>query len=233
MINKVEICYLCGAEIVEDFSKDHIPPKQFYATKLRRIHNPNLFTVPVHIECNQDYQKDEDYFVNSLVPLCNKTYSGSALLKDIERSIKKRPQSKRLALMIYKEFDTRPSGLILPPGVVVKRYDGKRIRNIIWKITRGLFFKEYNKVLPQATPKLIVIINPGKKPPEYFLLLSDVDFKGDYPGVFDYKFKVLEEVNNFHFWAMLFWDNIIVFSMFHDPECNCEQCKEISFNQNY
>lgn len=159
--DEINICYLCGEVIEDKLSRDHVPPKQFYATEIRKEHDPNLFTLPVHEKCNKEYQKDEDYFVNSLSPLCMDTYSGKAVIQDIEKRIIKRPQSRRLALMIYKEFELRPSGIVLPSGKVVKRYDGKRIRNVIWKITRGLFFKEYNKVLPIKTPKSIEIINPG------------------------------------------------------------------------
>jgi len=39
------ICYLCGKDILEseEINDDQVPPKQFYATNIRKIHNPNLF----------------------------------------------------------------------------------------------------------------------------------------------------------------------------------------------
>ncbi|MGD0917050.1 MAG: hypothetical protein ABSB22_11390 [Thermodesulfobacteriota bacterium] len=52
--------------------------------------------------------------------------------------------------MVLKEFDKRPSGLILPFGKVAKRFDGQRVWRVVWKIMRGLFLKEIGRFLPDV-----------------------------------------------------------------------------------
>ena len=41
-----------------------------------------------------------------------------------------------------------PSGLVLPGNKVVKRFQGKRLTRIAWKIVRGLNFHHHDVVLP-------------------------------------------------------------------------------------
>jgi hypothetical protein len=67
-----DVCYLCGLELVEPIDLDHVSPRQFYAPEVRKTHNPQLRTIPVHAECNKAFQKDEDYFVHTITPLFGK-----------------------------------------------------------------------------------------------------------------------------------------------------------------
>ena len=83
MKDEVNICYLCGQKLDANINYDHVPPRQLYAKSIRKIHTPNLFTLPVHESCNKSYQKDEDYFVHSLAPLAMHSYSGNAIWADI------------------------------------------------------------------------------------------------------------------------------------------------------
>ncbi len=225
MKGEINACYLCGQKLDVSIDDDHVPPRQFYAKSIRKIHALNLFTLPVHKSCNRSYQKDEDYFVHSLAPLAMHSYSGNAIWADISNQFK-RPQGKTIRQMIRKEFDRRPSGIILPRGKVLKRFNGKRIWRVVWKITRGLFFKEKSQFLPEDTPRLFKIISVDEKPPPEFAYVRDIPSRGQYPGVFDYKYADIAEFNNFHFWAMLFWDKIIMLIAFHDPECPCHKCKD-------
>lgn len=218
-----KICYLCGNELNSEMDKDHVPPKQFYSTEIRRKYSPNLFTLPVHKSCNFSYQLDEDYFLSSIAPLAGDSFSGEYIWQDIV-SKSKRPESKKLILKVYYEFQPNLSSLIMPKGKIIKRFDGKRIFNIVWKITRGLYFKENNKFLPENTPRNFEFLSVGQKPPVKFNYILNSESKGDYPGVFDYKYVEFKEINNFNVWAMLFWNRIIIFVMFHSPGCNCKVC---------
>ncbi len=226
-MNDIEnICYLCGKELDQGISRDHVPPKQFYPKNIRKNSNPNLFTIPVHTSCNKEYQNDEDYFVHSIAPLSKGSFSGNEIWKDITNQFK-RPQGNRIGKMVFKEFQERPSGLYLPKGKVVKRFDPKRVWRIVWKITRGLFFKEYGRFLPERTSNYFNVFSVNEKPPDYFDAVRNTPSKGQYPGVFDYKFICVQEINNFHLWAMLFWDRLITVVAFHDPECSCDMCQEV------
>lgn len=220
------LCYLCGLELDEEIDRDHVPPKQFYAKNLRRKHKPNLFTLPVHTKCNKSYQKDEDYFVHSIAPLSKGSYSGNEIWHDIAKRLR-RPQGQVIGRMVLREFEDRPSGLYLPGDKVLKRFDGKRVNRILWKIVRGLFYKEYIRFLPKETPRLFKIISVGEKPPPEFQLVQNTKSRGQYANVFDYKYTFMPEFDNFHLWAILFWNRIISLVAFHDPECKCATCSKL------
>jgi hypothetical protein len=217
----INICYLCGQELENEVDRDHVPPKQFYAHELRRKYGPNLFTLPAHSSCNKSYQKDEDYFVQSIGPLAMESYSGTALWEDIS-SRYERPQNRRLAHMVMKEFDERPSGLVLPFGKVVKRFDGDRVWRVVWKIVRGLYFKEVGQILPDDLSTKCEILSPGERPPQIYTPVLNSPSLGQYPGVFDYKY--IGFPGKMYLWAMLFWDRIIMFVGFHVPGCSCKFC---------
>lgn len=221
MKSETEICYLCGKELNkgQDINDDHIPPRQFYPSPIRKKSNPNLFTLPTHSSCNKAYQRDEEYFVNSLGPLANTSYAGKELWKDIVKQIH-RPESKGLTQKILNEFEQRPSGIILPPGLVGKRYDRSRIERVIWKITRGLFFKENRQVLSENTKKIIWIGYKGEGLSPLFPYVRNTLSKGDYPAVFDYKYIIKANSLNLwamNLWAMLLWDTFTAEILFKYP----------------
>jgi hypothetical protein len=207
MKNKIEICYLCGkilndAEAVSD--DDHVPPRQFFPSSIRKDANLKLFTLPTHASCNKSYQKDEDYFVNSLGPLAMNSYAGKEIWKDISKQIH-RKNSKGLVMKILNEFEKRPSGIILPHGMVGKRYNRNRIERVVWKITRGLFFNEHSQFIPENINKIIWISAYGDGLSPLFPYVRDTPTRGNYPGVFDYKYI---KVGNYNLWALLFWNTI-------------------------
>lgn len=219
------VCYLCGESLTGEIDLDHVPPRQLYAKNIRKMHNPNLFTLPTHKGCNKAYQNDEDYFVHSIAPLAMESYSGGQIWKDILRR-KQRPQGNLLHEKVYKEFDPTPSGLVLPDGKVIKRFDGKRVWRVVWKITKGLFFKEKNQFLPDDLPHNYKIYSAGERPDPEFENLRNTPSRGQYPGVFDYKYVDVPNLNDFHVWAFLFWDKLIFQVAFHDPKCPCEKCQK-------
>jgi hypothetical protein len=222
--NSTEICYLCGKKLIGVIDDDHVPPKQFYGSSIRGNHKLNLLTIPTHKACNHAFKLDEEYFVYSFAPLIQDSYSGNAVLNDVKRRFND-GLFVPLAHKIRKEFDKSPSGLILPKGKILKRFEGKRIYRVVWKITRGLFYHKENRYLPEDTPsRFIDISGPWERPSEYLSLINDVTSFGDYPGVFDYRYVQLPEVDGMYYWALLLWDRIIVQFVFHDPDCSCDKC---------
>lgn len=222
----VSVCYLCGKDLIEPTNRDHVPPKQLYTEEIRKKHSPNMLTIPVHEACNKSFQHDEDYFVNTLAPFALGSYSGDSLFRDVFKKYSdgiKRP----LVHKTLNEFERTPSGLILPENLVVKRFEGNRLHRVAWKIVRGLYFYHFNKVLPETTLNNLSIIPPGQVPPKEFLMaLSDLDGLGSYPGVFDYKFVEVPELEGFNYWGMLLWDRVILISAFHGLNCSCEECSK-------
>lgn len=224
MIENV-ICYLCGEIIEGPKSNDHVPPRQFYSKEIRKIHNPNLLTLPTHPNCNKSYQLDEEYFIHTMIPLVLNSYSGSSVFRELLSQYKSNRNIK-LSRKVLSEFEKRPSGLYLPPDIIGKRIDPDRTWRVVWKIVRGLFFYEYDRFLPENKPTMFKVVHPGEKPPQEFYFIPDTPKRGQYPGVFDYKYRDFPEVNDVHLWAMLFWDRLIMIAMFHDPNCECDKCNE-------
>jgi hypothetical protein len=190
------ICYLCGKPLNPPTNVDHPVMQQLFAPELRRKHNVQLITFDVHQACNFGYRSDEDYFVRSLLPFARGSVAGNAIygkaLKDF-RAGKQVP----LMTMVLGEFDANPSGLLLPGGKVAKRFAGKRIARVAWKIVRGLHFHHTGEVLPENWPTLSVQLFPLTEttPPEITLPSDVLAFaswapsRGRYPGVLDYKFE--------------------------------------------
>lgn len=224
MKGKPTVCYLCGLPLTAPISNDHVPPRQLYTAAIRKAHHPNLLTIPTHKECNLAYQHDEDYFANTLAPFAVGSYAGNSFLQDVWLKYAG-GEKQGLVGKILQEFERQPSGIALPEHLVVKRFDGKRIHRIAWKIIRGLYFHQYKEVLLEETPNNLEIVPPDQMPPKEFLVgLQDRPTHGQYPGVFDYKFAKFPEAQNLNYWAMLLWDRVILSMAFHDPTCTCEHC---------
>ncbi len=221
-----QTCYLCGKTIQGASSQDHVPPAQIYPSEYRsKDIMKNLLTLPTHVSCNTSYQSDEDYFVHTLGPLVHDSPAGKIFWKDYAQRIR-RPENRGLTEKVRREFlDATPAGILPPPGKMFKQYDGDRVRRVIWKITRGLFFKEYGRFLPEDTLRGFVLIDPDMAPPQEFAHVRDTPEKGQFPAFFAYKYISVKEPNNFHYWAFIFWDKLIITCAFHDPSCPCEKCQ--------
>jgi hypothetical protein len=212
--DKIEVCYLCGEALGDDYNqinKDHVPMRQLYSPEIRNKYCPQLLTLPTHKTCNSSYQLDEDYFINSIViPFSPDSYAGRSLYIDKMNKFRSGKQIK-LANRVLKEFDHKPSGLVLPYGKVAKRFDNSRVKRVIWKLIRGLYFHEHRFVLPSSNQNKIleICIRPNKPSDEFLNVLKSEPFRGNYPGVFDYRFKRVPE-SNYEHWEMCFLDRVII-----------------------
>ena len=222
-------CYLCGGPLSESTNNDHCPPLALFSKEIRQQHNlSQLITIPVHQSCNSSYQEDEQYFQAELIPFAPGSVAGDSSYKGYMAGLQKY-ENLRLAEKVLQEFELQPGGLQLPAGLVVKRQDGARISRVAYKIVRGLYFHHHRTTLPESISVGCTVTAPGQPPPEHFQLVRDlIDDKthGLYPGVFDYRFRVLEtDLGKLNYWAFLIWDRIIVTVHFHDPwSCQCEDC---------
>jgi hypothetical protein len=214
-----KICYLCGTQVPKDSkSKDHVPPEQIFAKSIRKQFNPQLLTLPTHLTCNQSFKHDEDYFVNTLLPHAIDSPAGWEFGQGLRAKIK---NGKEIPLFkkILSEFEDRPSGLILPKGLVVKRHDHIRIERIVWKIFRGLYFHHEGKFLPEETPHKFLEMLVGKpKESTYLPWLNTQPSNGKYPGVFDYRRLQLPSKKWPNLWAFLLWDSIVMIMAFQAPQ---------------
>jgi hypothetical protein len=209
---KAGLCYLCGKQLdASARSADHVPPKQIYPKAIREKHSPQLLTLPTHATCNKSHQADEDYLVATLVPLVRGTYAGNALWHEHQQRFHNRPTRQGLALKVLGEFEERPSGLSLPDGLVAKRMDGDRVARAMFKIARGLLWVHEGIVLPEALATTQKVYGPDEDPGPVMTVLADVPRMGQYPGVFDYAYKVAPLAPDEPWgcvFGMLFWDQL-------------------------
>jgi hypothetical protein len=223
-----EVCYLCGERLIQPIDYDHVPMKQLWAPQTRKEYALQLLTIPVHKTCNSSYQRDEDYLIKTILPFVPQSPSGSALFwKAIDEY--HRGQNRPLMQKVLKEFERAPSGLKLPRDKIVKRFDGKRVTRVAWKIVRGLHFHHTGQVLPDIWTKSVDLhlADENWDPPDHFkafMAMPNNVEHGKYGGVFSYRFLKFPEANDLHYWAMLILDRIIVIVMFHDLSCGCAEC---------
>ena len=102
------------------------------------------------------------------------------------------------------------------------RLDGVRVKRVMWKIVRGLYFIKHESVLPEDTPFYVASREPGNTSPsdfdELWELVKSSPQRGDYPGVFAYKHVyAAEEGARLHAWGMLWWDSQMWFVAHHAP----------------
>ncbi|MFC1556725.1 hypothetical protein ACFL5L_01925 [candidate division KSB1 bacterium] len=222
---KKKICYLCGKRIVGRISKDHLPPFQFFPENYRKDHDlSNLITLPTHPKCNFAYQKDEDYFVVSLTPAIKDNYLNFGVFERLKR-MSKRDQGRRLLNQVLGEFKKNIGNIYLPSHLAAKNVDSIRFRNIVWKLTRGVYFHEYCEVLPHSTEHTIFKIyqNVEEIPNEAaeIFRLSPEPFKGIHPRILEYKIVTLANMN---LWLLIFWQSFGALVFFHIDGCQCTEC---------
>ena len=162
-------CYLCGRPLSAPTSKDHCPPQALFSREIRQQHNVDqLNTIPVHSDCNASYSRDEEYLIATLVPFAPGSVAGNSIYKKVIADAGKDKRKLSLAEKILREFEPRPGGLYLPPGLVAKRQDGARIKRVAWKIVRGLYFDHHGVVLPETISVCCVLTLPGPAAPRAF-----------------------------------------------------------------
>ena len=207
------ICYLCGngidRKVAEDqleFSKDHVPPRQFFPKSLRQEITLNLDTVPSHKKCNNAYKDDEDYFYHSLYPLVanNNPNMAGVIFKDFVRRAHNVQTPALLHQIIANTSKKTKGGIILPPNMVEISVDLARIQRIAGKIARGVLFLESSTYLPEKNiVDMHICENESEVPKMYRIAWEITPIKSSYPGVFSYK---LCRHDGCYIISLLFWE---------------------------
>ena len=95
---------------------------------------------------------------------------------------------------------------------------------------RGLYYLHLDIVLPEEMVGETFVVDP-KEPQEdldrtgWFPVVRDRGRLPRYGRVFDYKWVGWKDGDlRRHVVSMLFWDGLIVATLFHHPRCRCATC---------
>lgn len=140
-------CVFCGA--IGDVTDDHVPPKGIFA----KPRPSDLITVPGCKECNHGWSLHDEYFRTALC-LSDKTTDEPNATVGREAAMRsfQRPEARGFAKMFLSR--TFPKEVYSPEGIYLGKrlaftVDFQRIQKVVSKITRGLFYKESGRILPQ------------------------------------------------------------------------------------
>lgn len=137
-------CIYCGT--TKELTVDHIPSKNLH--KGFEVKTP--ITIPACLDCNQGFQKDEEYFRNLIVGIMAEDSQIAKAVFDgpVMRSITKSPG---LGWSIFKKM--APVNIYKNTGEYVGKAavhrmedeDHKRIFNVLDKYVKGLNYYTFNK----------------------------------------------------------------------------------------
>jgi hypothetical protein len=220
------ICYLCGQPITPDqrWDRDHIPPKRVFGDSIKKRHAVDLEWLPSHVACNSAYKLDEEYFVVSLVGH-HHTPTARSVWEDVRRGA-----AHGHSLGLIKTIAGQFGKVVLPDGSVLFGLDTSRSHRVAWKIVRGLYTLLSGRFLPDNQLRLIQIVPESEAERrltghDVFAAVRDTPSLGKHGAVFDYKWLCVKDGDfRDNLVAMLFWNGLIVFTLFHDPACRCADC---------
>ncbi|MFH2069320.1 MAG: hypothetical protein ABII89_07680 [Candidatus Omnitrophota bacterium] len=222
------ICAYCGA--TDGLTKDHIPPEQIFPSP----RPSNLITVPTCGNCHSDTSKDDEYF---RLKVCLREDAGNhpkarknwdAIFRSLNRMEASGFQKSFFADMHNVQLST-PAGIFIGQQL---GYDVNmiRIRRVVERITRGLYFAErgsflgfHNEVrvhadedLHQETKKVLDELSKNVLLP---LAAQTPKIIGD--NVFSYRFHITDENPAYSVWGFSFYGSV-PFLCFTGPGSNSE-----------
>lgn len=208
-------CAYCGASDL--LTKDHIPPEKLFPSP----RPSNLITVPACGDCHSNTSKDDEYF---RLKVCLREDAGNS------------PQARENWAAIFRSLDRVEAGglrksfsadirsvqLRSQAGIYVGRYlsydvDLVRIRRVVERIVRGLYFAERgnplgfvnevsvytNEDLQQETQDALDDLTNNILLP---LAVQTPKVIGD--SVFSYRFYIPDEKPICSVWALSFYEAV-------------------------
>lgn len=138
-------CIYCGKPATEP---DHLPPRCLFPPN----HRSGLIAVPSCTRCNRGFSKDDEYFRQALLLRHDISEQPRArpVLDSVFRALQKPSKAGFRQALFQSMFETN---IVTPGGLYLGRVGGQnvdapRIRAMIERITRGLYWEERGTVLP-------------------------------------------------------------------------------------
>lgn len=184
----------------------------------------NLSWLPTHKACNGAFKKDEEYFVAVLSSQACESETGQAVWNDYASAVRK-GHDVGLTKTVIQQFGQ----VTLPDGRIPFVYDSQRLKNVLWKLIRGVHFQMTGTALEASRPRAIDLFTPGHAAEldqhGWYQVVRDTQPLGEFENVFDIKTLGIPDGDwRGHAYALLIWDRIIALALFHDPSCGCGEC---------
>jgi hypothetical protein len=208
-----KVCAFCGKR--RELTKDHVPPRCLFPEGFRQ----NLIVVGACKECNLQSSQDDAYLQSLLVS--DADLQGAPQVQALQPTFLRslaRPQARGFANTFWSTFQNidmvTPSGLYLSTrkGFTV---DAPRLRRIMAKIVKGLFFHEFGRRLPSSHDVLTWFGNTLRyaAPPKNFdtflnqlrHLIAGSKLKEVGGDTFSYRYNVNPDARLQSFWLLRFY----------------------------
>ena len=184
----------------------------------------NLWVVPAHNLCNEDYRKDEEYFYYAMcgVVQTSNITMGQVMLRDLFRR-RHKPQTPAMIRAILKTFRTvTEGGIHLPPNVVQFSIDQYRSERVVIKIAQGLLYRDLKQYMPRENCKDIRFCRSEHDVPElYSLSWQGAERVAVLPDVFAYRRM---EFDGLQLMSILFWESLMFCCAFENIGAQALAC---------
>ena len=205
---KKGLCIYCGK--IKEITKDHVPPKGFFPEP----RPSDLITVPSCVKCNKDTEKDEDYFrATFMFSNAGITPAGKKLWNQkLDNMYKKNLGLRRKIAQDFKKVKLVPSRGLFIRSQTASFPDSARIDNVVCKIVKGLYYHEYNEIIPSSICIAARFVQTQEDKNEAFKYELQFGSRS-WPGVFEYRFDRTSKKNECIFWLMRFYGCIIFYAI--------------------
>ncbi len=170
-----EICVLCSNAPAT--TREHVPAQQLFDRPLPG----DLITVPSCVPCNSGSQRDDE-FLRGFLLLLRDAVPAEATDRVRGRMAERlhRPDFPGL-LNVFRQLseiriENGPDGAVVP--ALFTRPDSGRIRNVLGKYARGLYYHATRTIFPaNAILSMERVFNMETRPPEYWTeILAAFDY---------------------------------------------------------
>jgi len=201
-------CVYCGLE--RELTRDHVPPRCLFSKP-----RPNdLVTVPCCASCNGLFQKHDEYFRIAMTTGIDREKFPKENADSV-RAINNlaRPASLRFAQRLLTKYKPNPSRLT---------FDAERIRIVLDRIVRGLFFHHRSVRMPGTVSFAFRLVDDKLKTSaegreRIERLAGNLITIG--PGIFRYAFEPFAPPDLFGtVWLVLFYDHKTFFCVTSSEE---------------
>jgi hypothetical protein len=205
----VTCVYCCQARAV---TTEHVVTKSFFPSP----RPSNLWTAPACRRCNSGIQKDEDYFLATLMfGPAGLSEVGKRLWDRLERGYEKDRGLRKVIARNLRQTDLRtPAGLIIPKQMTIG-LDHKRIERVSGKFVRGLYYCEFGEPLGADVEIESAMFGPFVDARSWFPITLEEGARS-WPGIFQYTRGRLPEQPRRSLWRFRIFDTHEFFAITGD-----------------